>query len=980
MQGSDPKHAPPVEAPSALDLIDRLMSEWKHVSETLILTGFAPGIVDESFQPLAAELPIVEELRRLLRPEELAQLPELMRARRAGELTEIASDRERVAEAMSAQRRRDAERAKAERVESERRERQLAVEREEQQRREAAARDAERLEAKRLARQRAEEHARQLRQDALLARIQSSLETEFLIAPQLYRSDPDSGLITADEFERLRTNFVQTWAKRVLNEDLDEEQALAVASIGGNVQVVARAGSGKTRTLITRAAFLQRHCGFESTSLLCLAFNRDAADEMKTRLSAKGGDIPHVVTFHALAYALVHPDETLISDDASAKQFDLSVETQEVVDNLIRSDEYSTPIRTVMLSHFREDWERIVEGDFQLPMEEFLTRRRDLQRQSLKGHYVKSFGEKIIANALFEHDVDYGYEWTHHWGEGNYRPDFTIKTGDKSGIIIEYFGMAGDPSYDESSEQKRQLWKARPGWTLLELYPEQIKRNGPAGFVALLLKRLKDLGVDARRLDEEEIWTRVRKRAVGQFATAMTNFIGRCRKRNLDPDGLALLVAGHTPASSAERLFLEVAIPIYAGYLSRLAELGKEDFDGLMWQAIDRVRRGTTRFHRDGGKEQGDLAQIRFLMIDEFQDFSDMFSELVNAIRTHSRQTELFCVGDDWQAINGFAGSDLRFFTNFADVYPDATTRHVRTNYRSNRAIVAASNALMTALGVASRAHSEVEGAVRVAALNEFNPSPRERSAHGYDELTPAVLRLVTDFLRHERDVVLLSRSNSLPWDLSSRPKGDPSSELDGFLKHLRRFLPVDDRSRVTISTTHKYKGREAEAVILLDAIKSRYPLIHPNWVFHRVFGDNIHNIEQEERRLFYVALTRAKHDLVLLTEDGRQSPYLETIRRRAQLSDISWVSVPPAPSPDGPQIVIRVFDAFDVKDELKNQKYRFEGKAKCWHKAVPEEGFSIDALKGQAWLRPGVRVEVYSENDELLFTVSSGGAAGDTA
>jgi DNA helicase-4 len=90
--------------------------------------------------------------------------------------------------------------------------------------------------------------------------------------------------------------------------------------------------------------------------------------------------------------------------------------------------------------------------------------------------------------------------------------------------------------------------------------------------------------------------------------------------------------------------------------------------------------------------------------------------------------------------------------------------------------------------------------------------------------------------------------------------------ELDRFLEQVRSYLPEPDRGRVTISTTHKYKGLEQSAVIVLDALDRSYPLIHPTWVFLRVFGDTIEALEEEERRLFYVATTRAAGSLAIVT------------------------------------------------------------------------------------------------------------------
>ncbi len=136
---------------------------------------------------------------------------------------------------------------------------------------------------------------------------------------------------------------------------------------------------------------------------------------------------------------------------------------------------------------------------------------------------------------------------------------------------------------------------------------------------------------------------------------------------------------------------------------------------------------------------------------------------------------------------------------------------------------------------------------------DEYGSGSRAGDLPG-DEATLALLRLVRHILDSGLDLVMLSRRNDVPWYVSyaSELSGGPDG-LERFTEHVRSFLPEDDRPRVKASTAHNYKGREKDAVIVLDADEGCYPLIHPNWVFLRVFGDTIERIEAEERRLFYV-------------------------------------------------------------------------------------------------------------------------------
>ncbi|MGH8545903.1 MAG: UvrD-helicase domain-containing protein, partial [Gammaproteobacteria bacterium] len=820
---------------TALDLIDKLIGCWSdwESNEDYYLKVLAPAIVqDEGAGPLMAnEREIVIQLRKLLSALEWERLPELIAERHALRLEEIESDRKRL----------EAELEREHREQEERR----------------------RLEAERSAREREESEERRRREkqlrerkQAFITRARSTFESDFLKADGILRGDPNRELLSDAEYLELKSRFVQEWAHRVLAQKLDLQQAAAVASVGGDVQIVARAGAGKTLTLVTRALFLQKHCGVLPSELLLLAFNKVASLEMRERLGkVLKGEVPHVMTFHALAYALVHPKEALLYDEPAAGVLGLSREIQRVIDEHLRSEEYQPLIRDLMLLHFREDWERIVKGGFHLPIAELFKYRSALPRETLNGEYVKSFGERLIANTLFQNDIDYKYERNYRWNGVNYKPDFTVLLPEGRGVVIEYFGLKGDLDYDRMSQQKRDFWADREGWTLLEFSPTDITTRGAEDFAALLLKRLDALGVKGQRLSDEQVWERIEQRAIDKFTVAMRSFVSRCRKRNLSVDQLRHDIDRHGPITEAERLFLQAGASVYSGYLDRLSSSQQEDFDGLMWRAVALLQNGKSRFARDKGRERGDLRGIRFVLVDEFQDFSEMFYSLFRGIRSLRPGVEFFCVGDDWQAINGFAGSDLRFFEDFASLFRAATKLSITTNYRSPAQVVEIGNALMTERGTPAVPYQSARGWVRTSRLSEFTPSASEQARHNGDEATPALLRLVKHMLDSGRDVVMLSRRNHVPWYVRYAPQ--LLGGLDGlqlFAEHVRLFLPEDDRRRVTASTVHQYKGLEKDAVIVLDANEGCYPLVHPNWVFLRVFGDSLERIEAEERRLFYVA------------------------------------------------------------------------------------------------------------------------------
>ncbi len=919
---------------TALDLIDKLIGCWNYfeMHSEWYLKKHAPAIIRGEAKDLTeTEQEIITQLQELLSRTEWERLPELISLRHSGQLEELESDRKRRQE----------------------QEELLVRKRHEEEER-----------------QRQEQEVKE-KKSVLLQRIRTAFESDFLSADKHFQTDPDRHLLPDVEYSELKSKFLQEWAKKHLDLDLDLEQATAAATFGGDTLVVARAGSGKTRVLVSRALFLQEHCSVSPNQILLLAFNRDAASEMKRRLEKHLGDnLPYVMTFHALAYALVHPDEELLYDDPASKTLKLSQEIQRIIDEHLKSEQDRTKIRDLMLMHFRDDWERIVSGRFDLPAQEFVKYRESLTRETLNGEYVKSFGEKLIANTLFRYGIEYKYQRSFRWNGVNYKPDFTIFCPGSRGVIIEYFGARDDPDYDKMDDQKRRFWKSMKGWTFLEFSPRDIA-GGAEEFSQELIRILTAKGVTGRYRSDEEIWQIIRDRAVDSFTNAMKSFVNRCRKTNLSADELNNLIASHASITESERLFLELASTIYSEYLDRLRLKQKQDFDGLMWEAIKCVEKGQTQFSRNRRRECGDLRALRFVLVDEFQDMTETFYRLLKGISCVNPSVEFFCVGDDWQAINGFAGSDLKFYQNFEEMFRSPSRVVASTNYRSPIQVVNIGNALMRGKGTPAKPNKSETGYVRKGSFSDFTPNAEEQKHHNGDEATPAVLRIVQRLLAAGDNVVLLSRRNGVPWYVDyNSPRAKDLDALEQFAEHVRSFFPKEDRKRISVSTVHKYKGREKDAVILLDAQKGSFPLIHPDWIFLRVFGDDLERIVEEERRLFYVALTRATRALIILSESSeRESPFLRDIQAKIDLQPISWSELPPISFKKGPMIEVRISNAYQIRDQLKKVGYRWNDEHKYWYKSFYLGEFDWKAFCGQPWAQTNVDIKILTEEGKVIFS-----------
>ncbi len=780
---------------------------------------------------------------------------------------------------------------------------------------EAERREArERTEAAIAAREAAEREAR----ERMSALAQRALADSFLTAEATSGHTPELEGLSAADWANLRAKFVRDWAERELKMDLDAEQASAVGAVAPAVKLIARAGSGKTRVLTARALFLQMQCDVDPSEILLLAFNKEAAKEMRTRILEHASATPHAMTFHALAHAIVKPEENLVYDDADRGIREYSKAVQRAIDDLVETPNGLAVLRGTMDRYFRADLENLLARGQHLGPSDGLAFRRGLIQETLKGDQVRSFGEKYIANALFENDVGYSYEQARQWTDGTpYRPDFTIN-GHK--VVIEYFGMTGKAEYDESTAAKITYWRGCRGWKLIELYPDDLFTSSGKPSATRLLELIRAAGVPSRPLSDEEVWAKCKDRAIFRFTEAMGNVLGRARAEGIGVSDLR--DRGHAMADPIDREFVDAACSVLEAYEATCEWDSLEDFSGLIWRAVDAVRGGQTRFKRKKEKEVGDLRNIRFLLVDELQDLTPGFHKLLSAITAQAPAATVFGVGDDWQAITRYAGADPDLFTQLPGPIAAGECMHLSTNYRSHPAIVNAGNRLMDGRGKPAEAANDGPGGIAVIYTDGLERSGAECSVFGDDFLTPTLLRIVADRTEQGQSVTLLARNNKLPYS---------ELKLDQYLKYVQRFLSHEQGKLVNASTIHRFKGREAVVVLIIDGVRGRHPSLHPEWFFSRVLNDSEARIEDDERRLFYVGITRGQQETLVMSERHNRSDFLDLLAADTT-DEMARTNRLPVPNSilEGREMLV-VYDGYHIKDALKGLGFRWSPTDGAW-------------------------------------------------
>ena len=375
------------------------------------------------------------------------------------------------------------------------------------------------------------------------------------------------------------------------------------------------------------------------------------------------------------------------------------------------------------------------------------------------------------------------------------------------------------------------------------------------------------------------------------------NFITRAGQKFPGPQGLEALEqaveaycqqATSTTDSKRKCRFHQISLTVYRRYWQAL-QPPTMDFNLLLALATDYLCSANCP-----GAIRNQITPLKYVLIDEYQDFSYLFFALVQAIRQLAPAAKLFAVGDDWQAINRFAGSDVDYFINFAQYFPEDTINiPLATNYRSNRRIVELANHFMLehydpqALPAIPKSrqsgkiyhlnpsklrldpsdiHEDALGDGRfVLALAEVMSCNPERVPLGAARLLKATWRIFRHF--PESEFMLLHRHNFTSY---------PGVTLEVFGRALQNLLAQEEilsaeefSQRVRIMTMHKSKGLEAEIVILLELNRELVMGSHPHATIFPLFGDTREAEVADQERLIYVALTRAKQRLFLLSDDS---------------------------------------------------------------------------------------------------------------
>lgn len=686
---------------------------------------------------------------------------------------------------------------------------------------------------------------------------------KFASDPRTSRANGIAAFVTA-ELDRWK-DFFET----IESKPLTPEQRLSVVVDEDATLVLAGAGSGKTSVITAKAAYLVKAGIRQPEEILLLAFAKNAAEEMSERVEARSG-VPIVArTFHAIAYDIIGIVEGLkpaLADHATDDMAFSNLIKQILKDLVYRLSEVSKAI-IQFFAHFlvepKTEWDFKTKHDFYTHMES-----QDLR--TLQGEKVKSYEELQIANWLYENGVDYEYEPLYEHkvsevGRRDYQPDFRLT---ESGIYIEHFGerrqkvadgserLITAPFVDRDEYLAGMDWKrkvhAEHQTTLIETY--SYERQEGRLLTGLAEKLAPHVTLNPRPVDT--IYDRiVELKQVDDFSKLLGTFL-----RKFKSGGYSLqdceTKSDRMKLGKRARAFLDVFSPVFEEYQKRLE--GRIDFEDMILRAA--------RYAEDGVY----VSPFRHILVDEFQDISLSRARLVKALKAQHPDARVFAVGDDWQSIFRFAGSDIHLMRNFGQEFGgrfDGETGVHRT----------------VDLGRTFRSVDQIAFAARTFVLR--NPAQIQKQIVPAGTATEPAIRLMT--VSKGEDEAKLSEvltAMSAP----AAPEAKPATVLllgryrfvEPDLRDLRRRFP---RLKISFKTIHASKGLEADHVILLNADSGRtgFPSeIVDDPLLSLVSPEEEAFQNAEERRVMYVAMTRARHTLTILASNARPSSFVTELKK----------------------------------------------------------------------------------------------------
>ena len=664
---------------------------------------------------------------------------------------------------------------------------------------------------------------------------------------------------------------------------LNEKQQEAVISRDKRLLVLAGAGSGKTMTLLQKIAYLIEKENIKSKNILAVTFTKNAANEMLDRLiissdqsglyaerfadkqtSEKDKNLLRlefqskfqwikaltIRTFHSLCFKILRDygvnefdnkfkilgDEKWNENDEFA-EFKAKETVFEVFHKILiqqcDDENYLFNLKRYILDYFVD----------KIHINTDKYRFYDKLYTTLDGTKVRSKSEQFIADWFFRNNIRYIYEGKRQVTEKGFtfQPDFYLP---EANIYIEHLSNKSSPIKDKQAACKKA------GFTVE--YTHEDDTHDSALFSHILENIVKNRLAEKyqpQKLTYQEAFHGFHSH-VNEFIKMVNRVTDMIKVENIDLQHIKK--KGEEDQHERVRNFYALALPVIQKFNEYCIDKSYLDFNDLLIRCISLL------------ENDKDIAKIlkdrfKYVLVDEFQDVNSLQVEFIKLLLTD--ETQLFCVGDDWQSIYGFRGSDVSYIVEFEKHFNPSKVIKLNVNYRSTQNIVDAGNEVIK--------HNKFKIDKEIFAIKPSLQKIMLYSAaeedNGISETLNFCIEQVAKLQKEgysSDDILFLYRRNHM-----FRPNFSNAFKSAGI--------------KVQAKTIHAAKGLEAKVVFIIGLIDG-YGGFPDIWLEDRIFQivkrANHELLMEEERRLFYVAVTRAKEKLFLVSRKGNESRFIEEI------------------------------------------------------------------------------------------------------
>ena len=700
-------------------------------------------------------------------------------------------------------------------------------------------------------------------------------------------------------------NYLDTILKDVdPNIMLDDDQRKVVLTDEDYCLVIAGAGAGKTTTVAAKVKYLVEKKNIDPSEILVVSFTNKAVGELKERIQKQLKIDCPITTFHSTGNAILHKEsEEKLNIVQNEKLYfvledyfrDSVLQNQKLVDDLIKffATYFDAPIQA---KNKVELYEKLASSNFstlkselgEIDYQNELKNSRDKKHTTIQNEILRSQEEVQIANFLYLNNIEYEYEPRYPFHiEGSkkpYTPDFIIRQNGKE-AYIEHFGITQSGNSNRYSKEDLEKYKKavhdkvdlhkQHGTTLLYTFSD-FTDGRP------LLEHLKDqlekVGFTLIPRDNREVMQKISNQDGSRYVRKLINLVDRFIS-NFKTNGYPEEQFDKWATQSNNvrtKLFLRICKQCYLEYEKYLQKNNAIDFSDMINKSAKLLKES---------ENVRNQINFKYIIVDEYQDISRQRFDLVGALHDVTN-AKIIAVGDDWQSIYAFSGSDITLFTKFSEIMGYAQLLKITKTYRNSQEVIDIAGSFI------QKNTSQIKKTLKSPkTINEpviiytYDSKTKKFGGNSNNNLAKAVetaIEQILEFNKEERkgskkqEILLLGRfgfdgknlerSGLFEWkDFGSKIKCIKYPSI-----------------KITFMTAHASKGLGYDNVIVINGKNETYgfpskiendPVL--NYVVKR--DDSIE--AAEERRLFYVAMTRTKNRVFFIAPEQNPSEFLLEIK-----------------------------------------------------------------------------------------------------